>query len=371
MACPGSVGLSAGIIDEESDHAAIGTAAHALGEMCLTSDTDAWEHLGWTHGGWATDKHMADAVQQYLDKIRELHPDRNQSNFFVERGFHCPSIHELFYGTSDAIFIDEPTRTLHVHDYKNGAGIVVEVKENPQGMYYACGALEELGLWGAIERVVIHIHQPNGFHFDGPHRTWELSTLDLFRWLWDVLRPAMDHAMVSRDTKSGEHCRFCPARSHACPQLMQEMDELETMMALMNGTADELKPAQVSRFLDLLERAKIVGKAASNTAFRMMNAGVDVPGWGLVKARANRVFKDGAAPAAKAKFGPMAYSKPALLSPAQMEELPEGKAFVAQWAHKPDAGLTVAKSEDARPKVNKDTKSMFEAATQKRKAAAK
>ena len=118
--CPGSVSNSEGCVDEESEFAALGTAAHALGEHCLTWGTDAWTHMGCPIiGGMLdgsgdnipedailVDKDMADAVQTYLNAVREWHPDRNQSNFFVERGFMCSSIHKFFYGRADAVYID-------------------------------------------------------------------------------------------------------------------------------------------------------------------------------------------------------------------------------------------------------------------------
>lgn len=383
MACPESVALSAGIRDEESDHAILGTAAHAVGEHCLKTGEDAWTFIGDEYsrdlnGDQAEnikiDKDMADAVQVYLDAIRSRHPDRDQGNFFVERTFYCPHLHPDFYGTSDCNYIDFPARTLHVTDYKHGAGIVVEVADNPQGMMYACGILEELNLWGAIYKVVIRIVQPRGFHFDGPVREWEITTDALAVWLHGTLIPAMNRTV---GIASGEHCRFCPARSRACPQLMRDMDELEAMMKAMNGSAEELTGEQLARFLTLLETAKIVGTAAGKTAFARLQNGKEVPGFKLGKARANRVFKEELklgesvvkiADAMKAEFGDDAFAERKLRSPAQVEELPGGQAFATLWAHKPDAGLTLMKADDARPAVSRDTKSLFTAETKKRKA---
>jgi hypothetical protein len=47
--------------------------------------------------------------------------------------------------------------------------------------------------------------------------------------------------------------------------------------------------------------------------------------------------------------------------------MPEGAALVARYAYKPDAGLTVARGDDTRPTVSKDTKSMFTDQTKKPK----
>ena len=95
MKCPGSVSLSEGIEDAESEFASLGSAAHALAEISLRDDEDAWERVSRTDSetGILVDKDMADAVQVYLNAIRSAHPDRNQGNAFIERVFHCPSIH--------------------------------------------------------------------------------------------------------------------------------------------------------------------------------------------------------------------------------------------------------------------------------------
>ncbi|HZX69783.1 MAG TPA: DUF2800 domain-containing protein [Rhodanobacter sp.] len=362
MACPGSVGLSEGLHDDDDDgeFAKPGTAAHELLDLAFQEQKDAWEYIG-----GAIEKPMADAVQVCLSAVRKAHPDRNQGNFWTEEKYYCPTIHALFYGTADIVYLDELGRVLHIWDYKHGAGIYVEVKHNPQTMGYACGALEQLKLWDQVDMVVLHIVQPRCF--GEAHRMWSISTENLEQWLLGQLIPAMDRALVSRDTASGEHCRFCPVRFRACPQLVSDMAELETMMGAMSRTADELTNEQVSRFLTLLETAKIVGKAASKTAFGRLEAGHKIAGFKLAKAKANRIFKDGAEAAAKAAFGDSAYTAPELLSPAQMEALPEGEAFVARWAFKPDTGLTVVKDMDPRAAVNQDTKAMFQAATKTRK----
>lgn len=371
MICPGSVALSHGIDDPESEHAARGTVAHKLGEICLTTDTDAWEHITTDTTGLMeaeiVDKAMADGVQIYLDAVRAWHPERHQGNTWIERQFHCPTIHKFFYGTSDLVHLEPPAeRRLHIWDYKNGAGVVVEVEDNPQLKYYAAGILEDLGLWDAIDEIVLHVAQPNGFHWKGPIRHWKIGTDDLAAWLEDVLVPAMDRALVSRDTTSGEHCRFCPARRHACPQLVKDFDELEALMAEIEKTgAPKATPEQVARFLNLFEVAKIVNKSMTEEAFNRLNKGGTVPGYKLASKRANREWRDGAEAEIKKKLGEKAYTKPELKSPAQIEALPEGEALVARWAFKPDTGLTVVKANDARPAVSKDMKSMFADQTKK------
>ena len=377
MPCPGSVALSYGIEEEESEYAVVGTAAHALAQTCLIEGKDAWELIGYSilpsTGGMPpegpvveADKPMADAVQVYLNAVRSVHLDRNQGNSWVEREFYCPDLHEYFWGKTDFVFLDVAASNsngpvLHVWDYKHGAGIVVEVVQNPQLMYYACGALEDLDLWFDVESVVLHIAQPRGFHFDGPLREWTIGTDDLEGWKDLVLIPAMDRALVSKDTASGEHCRFCPARARACPQLLKDFDEMEKLMRLdEKNTAKELTNAQVGRFLDLLDVAKIAGKAAGKTAFARMEAGKKIPGRKLVKQRSNREWREEAEAALKEKFGDRAYTQPELKSPPKIEELLEGGKMTAQYAFKPDKGLALAREDDKRMAVTKDMKALFE-----------
>lgn len=377
MVCPGSVQLGYGIYDPESEFAELGTAAHALAETCLREDYDAWEFIDWyissdgdiTETYWENaecweivNKDMADAVQVYLNAVRE-HPNRNQYNFHVEREFYCPELHKYFWGKADAVYIDE--NTLHVWDYKHGAGIVVDIKQNAQLMYYACGILEAFYLWHEITVIVMHVAQPRGFHFDGPLREWSMYVPELKDWMERDLIPAMNKALVSTETKSGEHCRFCPARGRACPQIIKDYEELEMLLDTQKS-AKELTNDQVGRFLDLLDVAKIAGTVHNETAFARLSAGKEIPGRKLGKARANRCWKDEAEAALKKKFGNNAYTEPKLKSPSKIEGLPEGKKYTSRYAFKPDKGMTVLKASDPRPATNINLKSLFKPARKKK-----
>lgn len=396
MACPGSVGLSEGVSDPESEHALLGSTAHALAEAALGQGAPAWSFIGQrielrehntpmfhpaklqVEAGIIVDKDMADAVDVYTDAINTWHPvgtwmrghNSGQANFGIEDGFHCSTIHEWFYGKTDFWFADYDKRALHVWDYKHGAGIVVEVANNPQEMYYACGILEKHLMWTQIDTVVLHIVQPRGFHMDGPVRQWSITVDDLVAWMEDVLVPAMHRALVSRDTKSGEHCRFCPARFRACPQLMADMAELEGMMEAAK-TAAALTNEQVGRYLDLFALCKMVGKAATETAFARLQAGQSVPGYKLAKAKVNREWKPEAEAELIKKYGKKkVFTVPELKSPAKIDALPEGETMTARWAFKPDAGLTVVPAGDTRTAVNKNVASLFKDHTKGKENAA-
>ncbi len=370
MPCPGSVPLSYGIEDEDNEYSLPGRQAHALAEYCLKRGVEPWrlvrDHL-------VVDKEMADAVQVYLSAIKGAHPifEPALANniWWVEMQFYCPTIHEYFWGQADFVCLYHRERELHSWELKYGAGIVVEVEQNPQLMYYAAGVLEKLNLWDEINKVVLHVAQPRGFHFDGPIREWTITTGELKAWTFDELVPAMDRALTSRETASGEHCRFCPARGRACPQLLKDFDELEELLMQLSkkDSADELDSSEIGRFLDLLDVAKIAGKQASKTAFNRLMAGHEVPGRKLVKARTNRTWKDEVDDLMVKKFGPNAFKPEELKSPAQIEALPEGKKFTARHAYKPDGGNTLARDKDNRSAIHADVAAMFEDQTKKEK----
>ena len=368
--CPGSVSLvQAGVLqpdgstvpmqdDEDDTYSGPGTTAHALAALCLEGGSEPWQHIGKRQfdGGAEVDKEMADAVADYIATLDRWHPanTRNQGNTFIERRFECPDIHKLFFGTSDFIHIDGDG-VLHVWDFKYGAGVVVEPEHNAQLMYYAAGAMEDLGLWSHIDLVRVHIFQPRAWHSDGPHRSWKTTTDDLVTWLDETLLPAMERALTDETTKTGEHCRFCPVRFYGCPALMKDADELEGLMdeAKKKGVP-ALANAEVCRILDLGRTFLIQKKAALSTATARAEQGVELPGWKLAKKRSNREFRAEAATEAFKKWGDRAMTKPTLKSPAQIEKLPGGKDFNAEFAFKPDTGTTLVPDTDTREKVTKE-----------------
>ncbi len=383
MTCLFSVFKIDGIEDEESDHAALGTGAHHVNEAALKLNKDAWEYVGQTtENKQLVDKNMADACQVWLNEIRTAHPDRDQGNSWIEKNFNCPSIHKLFYGTADFVYIDWATATIHIWDYKHGAGVFVEARDNPQPMYYACGALEDLQLWEKIERVVLHIVQPRCFGGDGPHRTWEITTDDLVDWLEHQLIPAMNKAEkaigLANPAIPGAHCRFCPKRLGYCEAVVTEpVNELENILKEVEKTPPEQMTAeQVGQFLSVFENPLInIAKVAlQKTAFARLQHGAVVPGWKLGPKKAHRAWQDKVTvdgeeitveALAKLEFGEQAYTKPELLSPAQMEKLAKGKAFAARCAYMPDGGLVIMPMSDSRPEVSRDTKSMFKPVAKK------
>ena len=384
-ACPYSVFAALGMKeDDESEFAAEGTAAHALIEAALLSDHAAWQFMGQDMKGFKVTPDMAKAADEWLALIRTAHPDRHQDNAWIERKFHCPSIHRLFYGTSDFVFYDEAARTVHVWDYKHGQGVVVEAKGNPQGLYYAAGVMETLDIWNKVDTVVIHIVQPRAAHWLGPHRTWEVTADFLDEWIAGTLIPAMDRAEAAMtpvetengvfhydvpDPVPGEHCQFCPVRHKKCHALIGMMQQAEVfLMRFETAGIEGFTPEERSRMWDLFDRLRVMNTANNKELTNLFAAGKRVPGLKQVTGKADRVWPkdvkvgEDVVPfeaLAKREFGDAAFTVPELKSPAQFEKMPKGKTFTERHAFKPPGRLNIVRDTDSRPEVSRDTKSLF------------
>lgn len=302
MNCPGSINMEHGRPNNSSDAARLGTAAHALGEACLLDGSEAYEWLGGYvrldpteqavvyrpassldpesgdrtiivpvhatdegrppkgHEDFPIDADMADAVQVYLEAVRdELERLGEHAELQVEKRFNLswlvgydydedaeqealakgeyyvsPSgirrddfgdlvhadgkpCHGPMFGTNDAsvvLLFDH----VSVFDYKHGQGVVVEVEDNEQELYYALGCAKELD-W-AFDTLDLVIVQPRARHADGKVRRWS-TTKAYLKEFEERLRIA---AIATEDPDAplvaGDHCKFCKAAA-VCPALRE------------------------------------------------------------------------------------------------------------------------------------------------------
>lgn len=352
MECPASVqlidrlGLRGNDDDVvEDEWTAEGTLAHFLAAHCLSNNIpDTYLFVG-GEGEWeAVTPQIAEAVQVYLDYVNGLLGTK-----FVEHKFHRPDVHPLMYGAIDcAVFRED---MIEIIDFKNGAGVIVPVEHNKQLLYYASGILNE----GIPDMPVkMTIVQPNAWHADGRIRSWTTTAQKILDWRTNELVPSMNLALNGKapEYRMGEHCRFCPAKL-ACPAFHNLTEKALADAGELTGT--ESKPVipegwQPSITAEDCSRLAMLVSAYKKWAFGKLMAGADPQSVGakLAYGRADRVWKDGAAEALAGMFGDKAWQPPKLLSPAQAEDLPGGKAFVAEHAYKPDGAPIVIPLSDPR-----------------------
>lgn len=344
--CPGSVALIASTAvegeDTGSEHSRRGTLAHDIAALCLKNGADAWEYVEAQLDYPAPyEREDADAVQEYLDAIRkeiaELKPV-----VLIEERFHLADVHKDFFGTTDCTLIG--AAQAQVWDYKHGVGVVVEAKKNTQLMQYAVGALYGTDAWNDDAfPVELNICQPRAFHPDGPIRSWWTTVGDLKRWLNDGWLAAAKRTEQEPFLQPGSWCNttFCPRRLN-CPAI-KEMKA--RVMAVKEEDLPKMEDWELGLFATELTILTGMKKAAEDEVFQRLRKGNAVSGWKMVPKRSDRVFKDDAP--VEEEFGDKAFEKKRI-SPAVAEKLPGGKKFVAQWAYKPDNGLTVARDDDVR-----------------------
>ena len=189
---PGSVALidKLALPKTASSYAEEGSDAHALGALCLTKRHNPGFYIGKKvdHDGrkFTVIQEMADAVQEYVDAVDAVVEDElpQRNVLLVEQQFDLSSVYPGCFGTADAVVWNSRTKLLTVFDYKHGAGVSVNVKNNPQLLYYGLGALLASGY--PAKRVKLVIVQPRCDHADGPVRDWEIDAIDLLDFRADL-----------------------------------------------------------------------------------------------------------------------------------------------------------------------------------------
>lgn len=338
--CPGSVRLSADMPNGSSPYAQAGTAFHALMERCLKGNRDPEEFRGFPfqldeigiNGEIRFDDEMVAAAQQIIAALKEGWSLTGADRVYIEQRFNLEKLHPPapMFGTADLVIYNRANRLLRVIDFKYGAGVAVDVIENPQLRYYALGAMLALG--EKVDKVVMTIAQPRAWHPDGPIRSDSMSADDLLEWSVYLIAKAAETQKPDAPLYAGDWCRWCPAQG-VCPVLadralksaMVEFGDLDAIS--IPPTPEALNPAQLVRVLDHASEIKDWLNAVSAYATNLLERGGNVPGYKLVAKRPGpRKWRD---PTAAVRAIPILaeiepaqlFETPKLKTPAQLEKL--------------------------------------------------
>lgn len=367
-ACPGSVKLSEGIESRSSVFAEEGTKAHELGEKWLLEGERAF-------AGYTVD--MVENVAVYVDAVCDRvnsNPDSNK--LLVEQRFHLHELHSDLFGTSDAIVWQPHIERLSVIDLKYGAGVPVEVEDNPQLQYYALGALLANKQWKPREVEVV-IVQPRCPHPDGPVRAQVLQVVDLLDFAADLVEAVkrteeaseeyardelrLSGAWANSWLEAGDHCRFCSAAA-ICPEQRRKAQQLAKQAFAPGLPYDAQQLAETLEWLPVLE-AWI--KNTREFAYAEAEKGHDIPRHKLVEKRATRKWRDPADAWKKLKEVGVDYKdaleEPALKSPSTIEKLlpKDQRKILDDLCVKESSGHTLVHESDKREAIKVDAKSAF------------
>jgi hypothetical protein len=341
-----------GLPNPSSIFAQEGTTAHAVGEMCLAQGDHPSQWIGEIVEGMEVTAEMAEAVTVYYDYVRGLLGADDE--LYLERRVSLEKLNPpvQMFGTSDCIIYRKAEKKLFVIDYKHGAGVAVEATGNPQGRYYALGAMLALENDQPVAEVEIIIVQPRAPHSDGPIRSETVSAAELVDFAADLMDAA--HRTLDEDAPivPGDHCKFCTAAG-VCPGLREQA--LAVAQSEF-GPPDPrtLLPEQVA---ELLQKADIVEewvKSLRAHAYATLERGGTVPGFKLVAKRATRkwVNEQDAIAVLENSGGIRARDmyEQKLKSPAQVEKLlaKADRKLLAELTVSVSTGLTMVSETDKR-----------------------
>lgn len=356
-----------------SEFADKGTAAHALGAVCLENDEEPFEYIGQKIGRYTVHPDDLDpaAVAIYVNHCQAIASQGGTT--LIERTIHLPDVHPLFKGTVDfanwrPIGFNNPR--LSLIDYKNGEGIGVSAYKSEQLLYYAVLLIMAHPELRSLPRdfpVDLGIVQPNFYGVFEEPEIWFTDFGTVVDWGHNVLLPAMQALLADKRVMlpedefiDGDHCQFCPVMLD-CPKLRKSFETY----AYGEDFLEMLTDQELSDLYALRDGARRYGNELERTVFARMVGGKKIPSAKLVEKIVHRAWKPGAEAEAKAKFGEAAYNPRKLKSPAQMEKISsDGKAFAIEYGFKPDSErLTVAPINDrrseAKPTTNADVFQKF------------
>lgn len=343
---------------EESEGAREGTAAHepaadmVLANACGGQNFPKFEDVV---GSTASNnvvftEEMYEGAKLYADDIKSVMQSTGVfggEGFGVERKVLARRIHELSYGTVDAFLYDRAGAALYVWDYKFGFE-QVEAFENWQTINYAAGILDELGIDGYQDQnltVHIRIVQPRAFHRDGPIREWAVKASDLRAYFNTLSSNAEEALGPNAVTRTGSHCKNCPAR-HACPAALKAGARLFEVAG--RPVPAELSPEALSVQFSIIQRAskqlEYLESGFEEQVKALVKSGQNVPGYRVEQGYGRETWNQ---PIEQVlQMGEMMghdLQKKEAITPKQAVNLGIDEAVIKAYSHRPHSGLKLVK----------------------------
>lgn len=347
--CPPSIRLGERYENRGSEYAAEGTEAHLLCEYRLKQmlGIEMEDPVPGLQYYSPEMEANAEGYAEYVCEIlEEAKKDCNDPIVLIEQQVNYERWVRDGFGTADALVVADGT--LHVIDYKNGKGVLVDCEDNSQMKCYGLGALEMFDGIYDIQNVAMTIYQPNRDNIS----TSMLVREDLLEWAETVLAPAAALAFEGKgEYTCGEWCQFCPVK-HICRA------RADYAMELAKYDFADPEVLEDEDIADILARADELTSWASDVkdyALRQALSGKEWKGWKLVEGRSNRKYTDEekvAEAVQKAGFDP--YEKKLLGITAMTQTLGRKrfKELLGGLVMKPAGKPTLVPESDKRPAMN-------------------
>lgn len=344
--CAASVSLSEKMPKPpDSKYAKEGTDAHAILEAILKMKAI----VKYDSTQFMFAKSAAEEIIRLQNKVN--------GELLVETKVDLSFVHKEAFGTLDAAVLEHFGR-LYVIDYKYGAGYAVEVKDNPQLIFYALGLAHQYDY--NFEDVELMVIQPRASHKDGSIRRHRMTMYELLTWADDFL-----HAIEAAESKNpkatpGDWCKWCPA-APICPAISSkamaqaQIDFADVKLELLPKSKEAMWTGeQLGETLSAMQKLETWITEVRRYAFDKLSRGDKISGWKLVPKRAQRVWADPELTSRRAvrKFGVSVFDT-TLFSPAKFEKQIKGsKKFLEEHTTKVSSGLTMVRDKDERETAN-------------------
>lgn len=361
MTCTPSARFEEEFIEQDSEYAAEGTAAHELAELYLLCElggndgADIYALEAFPEHNKYYNGEMEEAVGLYLDIIHERYAEalkRDPSAILMpEQRLDFSEWVPEGFGTGDVIIIGGGV--IEVIDLKYGKGVPVDAEDNPQLRLYGLGAWNAYKILYDIHTVRMTIVQPRL----GSVTTDEISADDLVRWATEEVMPKAKLAWAGEGQHvPGEHCRFCKAKPRCKALADHNMELAKHDFTLPHKLTDQ----EIGEILGRIDRLADWVKAVKEYALdQAENHGVKWPGWKLVEGRSNRKITDEDEAVkvllAEGISEPLLYKPREVLGITALETLVGKKKFTTLLDHlleKPPGKPTLVQETDKRPELN-------------------
>jgi len=383
LVCTPSARIEEQVEDEESGFAADGTAAHAFAELRLryllkhitkpeylagyeatktlyAEIIEQWEQSDWD----AIDSY----VQYVLDEAKRL-----DAEVHVEARVSYTKYAQDGFGTSDALLVSRKRRTIKSIDLKFGKGVAVSALDNPQAKLYALGGLIKYDPSYEFDKIEWAIVQPR-LDYVGED---ESTVAELVEWAETVVKPqaALAWAGAGELVPTEKGCRFCKVGAVCRARIQQnvliarrdfmELNEITPVDIRLEDYA--MTPEEIAKILPNIDGWMQWANAFKEHALRRArDKGETIPGYKLVRGRANRKWNDSKDIEAELKaeadatgtFSPdIIYTEPSVKSVAQLEKV-MGKSLFTKVAEArslvvtPPGTPALVPETDSRPAIN-------------------
>jgi len=330
MACPASVHLSVGIPELPSGEAAqIGTAIHALAELCWQTEDDPKNYVNKMVEGIVITEQNAEFAQLHLDTIKRLETELGRV-LVEQHGTVLNTMQIQLSGTCDVVGYSVKDSIIEIVDLKTGRNFVDA--DSAQLKIYALAMMRELGDFQTIRLTIV---QPQV----GANRTHQMTLAELNEWRDNELMTAVKEivTMNAYPTPSRDACKYCPAKLH-CPALREKAYELPLC------STKELSESEIATWLEQGELVEAFYEELRKVATKRLEDGAAVPGWNLVPKRAIRKWRKDVVIASLPVDIELLYTHEPI-TPAQAEKLlsKDDRHLLDDLTEKVSSGLTLAK----------------------------